>query len=210
MSVKILWLKYLLLSYLFSFILSITLVFALEKEVYVLQNRLKKTSSFSSDFIQRFIGIDGVLIQESYGKLWIKRPDLFHFHFTYPEDFSLISNGKIIWFYDPIINQVIINHFESIDNLLFILLINDQIDHWDKYDVKQNNDSFNLIPRFYHEYLKNFSILIDSDGLIQNFLIFRQDRQRVEYEFKNIQKKLIDDSKFSFVVPNEADIDDQR
>ncbi len=39
------------------------------------------------------------------GDLWVKRPNLFNWHMTQPDESVLVSDGKTLWFYNPFVEQ---------------------------------------------------------------------------------------------------------
>ena len=40
------------------------------------------------------------------GELWVKRPNLFNWHMTSPDESVLVSDGQTLWFYNPFVEQV--------------------------------------------------------------------------------------------------------
>ncbi|AKC60544.1 outer membrane lipoprotein chaperone LolA [Blochmannia endosymbiont of Camponotus (Colobopsis) obliquus] len=178
---------------------------------YILQNRLKQINSFSAKFIQQVIDINGIIIQTNEGELWIKYPNFFRFRFVYPNEFFLVSNGKLLWLFNPTINQVIIYCVKNImiDSPL-ILLAKDEIKNCNKYNVQQNNDYFSLLPKVHNANLKHFSITVTTDGIIKNFSLFEQGGQIVECQLSDFKKILMNDDEFYFHIPKGTTIDDQR
>ena len=56
-----------------------------------LKSRLDKVSSFHSSFTQKVTDGSGNAVQDGQGDLWVKRPNLFNWHMTQPDDIK--QNG---------------------------------------------------------------------------------------------------------------------
>lgn len=67
-----------------------------------LKSRLDKVSSFHATFTQKVTDGSGAAVQEGQGDLWVKRPNLFNWHMTQPDESILVSDGKTLWFYNPV------------------------------------------------------------------------------------------------------------
>ena len=70
-----------------------------------LQSRPAKVNSFHASFTnrdqrRRRRGATGE------GELWVKRPNLFNWHMTSPDESVLVSDGQTLWFYNPFVEQV--------------------------------------------------------------------------------------------------------
>ncbi len=59
-----------------------------------LKSRLDKVSSFHASFTQKVTDGSGNAVQEGQGDLWVKRPNLFNWHMTQPDESILVSDGK--------------------------------------------------------------------------------------------------------------------
>ncbi|WMY96558.1 MAG: outer membrane lipoprotein chaperone LolA [Arsenophonus sp.] len=174
-----------------------------------LQIRLNKINSFYANFIQNVISIDGNIIQEGKGELWIKRPNLFHWHLTSPDENFLIADGKNLWFYNPLIKQVTISLLkETMVNTPFILITRKNAIDWKSYHVIQNDNKFILKGKKNNQFF--FSITIKLNGTIQEFSTVEENGQKISYNFKRQALNNIDKKKFQFIPPKDVTIDDQR
>lgn len=64
---------------------------------------------------------------------------------TAPDESTLISDGKTLWFYNPFVEQVTATWLESATtNTPFMLIARNDSKEWQNYDVKQNGDRFEL------------------------------------------------------------------
>lgn len=62
--------------------------------------------TYSAEFEQVVLDEALTPIQESSGRLWIKRPGRFHWHYTTPYEQYIVGDGKRVWVYDVELKQV--------------------------------------------------------------------------------------------------------
>jgi len=176
-----------------------------------LQGRLDKVSNFHASFTQKVTDGSGAAVQEGAGELWVKRPNLFNWHMTQPDESVLVSDGKTLWFYNPFVEQVSANWLKDVtSNTPFMLIARNQASDWKQYNIKQNGDDFVLTPKDSAGNLKQFTINVDRNGTIHTFSAVEQDDQRSSYALKAQQSTPVDMSKFTFTPPQGVTVDDQR
>ncbi|MCT8343945.1 MULTISPECIES: outer membrane lipoprotein chaperone LolA [Photorhabdus] len=176
-----------------------------------LQERLGKVNSFHASFTQTVTSDDGATIQEGEGQLWVKRPNLFNWHMTSPDESVLVSDGKTLWFYNPFVEQVTANWLkDATGNTPFMLITRNDAKDWSQYKISQQGNDFELTPNNVTGNLKRFSITVTMDGTIQKFSAIEQDGQKSAYQLKGQQNTHVDAAKFSFTLPKGVTLDDQR
>ncbi|NHB91554.1 outer membrane lipoprotein chaperone LolA [Photorhabdus cinerea] len=176
-----------------------------------LQERLGKVSSFHASFTQTVTSNDGATIQEGEGQLWVKRPNLFNWHMTSPDESVLISDGETLWFYNPFVEQVTATWLkDATGNTPFMLITRNDAKEWSQYKIIQKGDDFKLTPNNANGNLKRFFITVTTDGIIQKFSAIEQDGQKSAYQLKGLQNTYVDAAKFSFTLPKGVTLDDQR
>jgi len=176
-----------------------------------LQGRLNKVSTFHASFTQKVTDGSGATVQEGQGDLWVKRPNLFNWHMTQPDESILVSDGKTLWFYNPFVEQVSASWLKDVaSNTPFMLIARNQSSDWNQYNIKQNGDDFVLTPKNGAGNLKQFTINVGRDGAIHSFSAIEQDSQRSSYALKAQPTATVDASKFTFTPPAGVTIDDQR
>ncbi|AWK15372.1 outer membrane lipoprotein chaperone LolA [Candidatus Fukatsuia symbiotica] len=176
-----------------------------------LQTRLGKVTSFHATFSQRVTSAEGTVIQHGKGKLWIKRPNLFNWQMTSPDENVLISDGKTLWFYNPFVEQATATWLkDATSNTPFMLITRNDPADWQQYNVKQQGDDFELTPKTANGNLKQFAITVTADGVIKTFSAVEQDGQRSAYVLQEQPNSTIDADKFKFSLPKGVTLDDQR
>ncbi|QKJ86596.1 Outer-membrane lipoprotein carrier protein [Paramixta manurensis] len=176
-----------------------------------LQQRLGKVSSFHASFTQKVTDGSGTNVQDGEGELWVKRPNLFNWHMTAPDESIIISDGKTLWFYNPFVEQVSASWLkDATSNTPFMLIARNQHSDWQQYNIKQQGDNFELTPKSDAGNLKQFTINVSSNGTINQFSAIEQDGQRSSYALKSQQNGAVSPDKFTFTPPKGITVDDQR
>ncbi|MFC0141158.1 outer membrane lipoprotein chaperone LolA [Erwinia mallotivora] len=176
-----------------------------------LQQRLNKVSSFHASFTQKVTDGSGQSVQEGEGELWVKRPDLFNWHMTAPDESILISDGKTLWFYNPFVEQASATWLkDATSNTPFMLIARNQSSDWKQYNIRQQGDSFELTPKAADGNLKQFTINVSTNGTIHQFSAIEQDGQRSSYALKSQQNGAVSSDRFTFTPPKGVTVDDQR
>lgn len=176
-----------------------------------LKSRLDKVNSFHASFTQKVTDGSHNTVQEGQGELWVKRPNLFNWHMTQPDESTLVSDGKTLWFYNPFVEQVTASWLNEVtDNTPFMLIARNQSADWQQYNITQSGDEFVLIPKKGGNNLKQVTINVGSDGTIHQFSALEQDGQRSHYQLTSQQNGVVDAAKFTFTPPQGVTVDDQR
>ncbi|KJY85245.1 membrane protein [Vibrio galatheae] len=176
-----------------------------------LSQRLQKNDGFSADFSQQLISPEGDLVMEGQGNVEIARPSLFRWTTTAPDENVLVSDGESLWYYSPFIEQVSIYWQEqATEQTPFVLLTRNRASDWDNYRVEQQGDTFTLTPTALDTNQGQFKLNIDQQGAVQGFSVVEQDGQQSKFVFKNIELIKPKADRFTFVVPDGVEVDDQR
>ncbi|MEZ9232597.1 outer membrane lipoprotein chaperone LolA [Vibrio amylolyticus] len=176
-----------------------------------LSERLALNDGFSAEFSQKIVSPDGDVVMEGEGIVDIARPSQFRWETTFPDENALISDGETLWYYSPFIEQVSVYWQEqAVEQTPFVLLTRNVESDWDNYTVSQQEDRFTLTPTAVDSNQGQFQIDIDTKGVVKGFNVIEQDGQRGLFTFKNVKLERPDSSKFTFVIPEGVEVDDQR
>lgn len=176
-----------------------------------LQIRLSKINSFHANFNQSVTDAEGHQVQSGAGELSVKRPNLFNWHMKKPDESSIISDGKTLWFYNPFVDQVTASWLkDATSETPFILIVRNDASDWKKYRIKQNADQFILTPVNTKNVIKQFTLDVTADGSIKQFTSVEQDGQKNSYTLTDIVRSDIDTRRFNFIPPAGVSLDDQR
>ncbi|MFC0180187.1 outer membrane lipoprotein chaperone LolA [Thorsellia kenyensis] len=176
-----------------------------------LKSRLDEVSAFQASFTQQVRDADNALIQEAEGDVWVRRPNLFRWHTLVPDESILVSDGKTLWFYNPFVEQVTATNLnDATTNTPFKLIASNRDSDWSQYNIKQKGNNFSLTPKSSDNNIKSFDINVTSAGIIESFNVIEQDGQKIEYQLKKQNSLKIEDSYFTFELPDGVEFDDQR
>ncbi|MDG3087659.1 outer membrane lipoprotein chaperone LolA [Vibrio hannami] len=176
-----------------------------------LSERLTKTDGFSANFSQKVISPENELIMEGEGTVEIARPSLFRWTTVMPDENVLVSDGKTLWYYSPFIEQVTIYWQEQATaQTPFVLLTRNRASDWDNYNVTQEGDKFTLTPTATDSTQGQFVVEIDDGGVVKGFTVIEQDGQQGQFVFDEFSSKVPAADRFTFIVPQGVEVDDQR
>ena len=74
---------------------------------------LKPMNSLSADFTQKIMGQDNNQLQRLTGNLSLKKPNQLRWNVLAPMPQLVICDGKLVWLYDPDLEQVVIQSFSD-------------------------------------------------------------------------------------------------
>ena len=180
-----------------------------------LNHFLKNTQKLEAKFKQTLIDDQGIELESSTGVVFFSRPDKFRWDYQHPYIQTIVTNGKLLWFYDEDIEQVTIQDVSSsIKNTPAAIFrsYKDIHEHFIIIDMG-NIEQFNwveLTPKDIDSQYKSIRLGFDEDKLGM-MVIFDHLGQvtRIDFTDEVINKK-IDDSMFNFELPQGVDIIDSR
>lgn len=167
--------------------------------------------TFSASFEQRILGSDGVLQEQSAGKVWLSQP---HFiRWEYGGDFPelVVADGRHIWIYDEVLAQVTVKPQSDFaaDSPLSLLTDIDSLDQ--QFEVREAGDMDGMLLlelRSTKEESEFDRILL---GLQNDELKWMTMEDafglRTEIRYSDLQRNLPLDAKlFSFSPPEGVDV----
>lgn len=92
--------------------------------VQQLEAILQQTRSLSAAVIQLQVDQDGRELQESQAELVMQKPGNFYWELTSPYSELMVTDGDLIWRYEPDLEQVTIQHFDTELDRTPIMLLN--------------------------------------------------------------------------------------
>ncbi|MFM2476922.1 outer membrane lipoprotein chaperone LolA [Celerinatantimonas sp. MCCC 1A17872] len=176
-----------------------------------LRHKLEKISHFGADFSQTVISPEGKTIHQGKGHFVIAKPGKLHWQETHPGDDEIISDGKTIWYYSPMVEQVTIyNTSQAIVHTPFILLADQREKTWQGYKVAQHDGVYTVSSKDSSQQV-TFSLRFAKTGDISEFTVVDNQGQHSEFKLSHFNLNPdIQSGTFSFKVPDGTQIDDQR
>jgi outer membrane lipoprotein carrier protein len=177
-----------------------------------LKAKLALFEGFSADFTQKVVDTDEQLLQQSQGRLTVKRPNFVHWQTLAPDENLVVSDGATLWFYNPFVEQVSAFTLDnSITNTPVLLLTDLESEAWQSFDViKTSAEHFVIHATDVAAQVKQLELTF-ADNRLTEFVILDATGQKSQFMLSNVKNTgLPDSSFFTFTVPAGVDFDDQR
>lgn len=175
-----------------------------------LSARLDQIRSFSASFEQVVTDPERRELSRGKGTVAVSRPNLFRWQVARPDENTLVSDGKTLWHYDPLLEQVSAMWLkDATEQTPFVLLTRNDPKDWVNYRVSMQGNAFTLKP-IKSSNTREFVVNVLPTGQITSFFVVEQDGQTSHFNFNNWQAKALDPRLFRFAIPKGAEFDDQR
>ena len=176
-----------------------------------LSNILNHMNSLTGKFKQKVVDQNGAILQEVTGQFFFKKPNLFKWDYLEPSKSQLISDGELLYLYDPDLKQVVISQLKKFGGVSpAMLLVTNDIESLFEITIIQDKkgvDWFRALPRepekanfkevfinFFQKELKDMRIIDTFDNV-------------TEIEFIKVSRNInINDAIFLFNTPEDIDV----
>ena len=188
-----------------------------------LKDIIFKQKAYFANFNQVITNNDKKILQELEGELRLLRPNYMSMKVTSPDETELLSDGKDIYSFDAMLEQVTIYSYDDSNfSSPIMLLVSEKEQIWNKYDFVKlskdelENEKLDSNSMVYSVNTKDNSGLINSmklyftNDLISKVQIVEKDGKTNTYSFKNINTNEVKMVDFKFDIPEGVTVDDQR
>ncbi len=179
-----------------------------------LMSRLAKTAFFSANFSQQVFDEQQNALQQSQGKLVVKKPTLVYWQTTQPDASLIVSDGDNLWFYDPFIEQATVYTVDaSIANTPILLLTSTDPVLWQQYNISQQDSNRYIIDsKDVNSRVTRLTLeFVDDSPQLASFTILDSTGQTSVIRLTELDSSTaIDDKIFDFILPEGSYLDDQR
>jgi outer membrane lipoprotein carrier protein len=172
---------------------------------------LRDITTISADILQLIIESDGGVLEETEIKMLLKRPDRLYWETVSPFQELIVTNGEILWNYQPDLEQVTIEDWDSEDSELAAQLLNGRTetlsnDYYVAMINADDNKSFELSPKLSDSIYDLVTVSFIDDVLDMIHLDGRNGEQTV-WQFNNlVMNSLIENNSFEFEVPDDIEV----
>ena len=172
---------------------------------------LRDITTISADILQLIIESDGGVLEETEIKMLLKRPDRLYWETVSPFQELIVTNGEILWNYQPDLEQVTIEDWDSDDSELAAQLLNGRTetlsnDYYVAMINADDNKSFELSPKMSDSIYDLVTVSFIDDVLDMIHLDGRNGEQTV-WQFNNlVMNSLIENNSFEFEVPDDIEV----
>jgi outer membrane lipoprotein carrier protein len=164
-----------------------------------------------AQFEQRVIGTDGVTGDNSSGEVWLRRPGLFRWEYggDFPE--VVVADGKNIWIYDEVLEQVTVKDQTQVAMNSPLVLLTDlgQLD--EQFEVREAgaSDQWQLLElrsRSAESDFERILLGLNEDSL-QLMVMEDAFGLRTEINFVGVERNPeLEPGLFTFVPPDSVDV----
>ena len=173
-----------------------------------LDDLLSGLDTLQADVTQLIVESDGGVLEESDIRMMLKRPDGFYWETITPFPELVVTDGRSLWNYQPDLEQVVVEPWESSrSELAAKLLSGDTAGLTDEYDVALRNTDGTEFTEFVLTPLAPDSIyqqitLTFRDRTLEIIYIDSNNGQKTVWEFFDLVANApLADSQFVFEIP---------
>lgn len=174
---------------------------------------LANIRSMTADVTQLIVESDGGVLEESEIRMNMKKPDGFYWETLTPFPELIVTNGRLLWNYQPDLEQVVIEDWDTSRSELAAQLLNGQTqDLGNEYEIAINaassseNKEFRLIPKATDSVYSEITISFVNAKLDMIYLHSKNGQQTV-WQFSNMTHNAdLPDSLFEFEPPENVEV----
>jgi len=174
---------------------------------------LNDIATLRSDVVQLIVESDGGVLEESEIQMLLKKPDGFYWETLTPFPELIVTNGSTLWNYQPDLEQVVIEDWDSSRSELAAQLLSGNIESLGgDYRIEgvtsdgSEHQEFELQPRAADSVYQLISINFMNSELESIYLNSKNGQQTV-WRFENVvRNQAIADAQFEFVPPANIEI----
>jgi outer membrane lipoprotein carrier protein len=194
-----------------AFTLFVSMAFA-QSASDLLDQRLSQFRNITSDFHQVIQSAQGEILQESFGQMFVQRPNQFRWHVIKPIHQLIIASYGKIWIYDPDLEQVIIRQMDdSIGKTPILLLASPLIHLKENFSVTRLSaygdiEEFKLVPIKPDESFETILVSFKQGKIFKMTLMHALDQITTLY-FSSVALNVdLKKELFEFQIPKGVDV----
>lgn len=178
---------------------------------------LASISTLKADVTQLIVESDGGILEESAIRMQLLKPDGFYWETISPFPELIVTNGKLLWNYQPDLEQVVIEDWDTSRSELAAQLLNGETRNLaEEYSISKGEESsgehaeFLLQPQASDSEYSEISISFIRNELDAIFLNNKNGEKTV-WQFSNVQRnEPIEAEVFEFVPPEGIEVIENR
>lgn len=182
-----------------------------ERSIQRLTQLLDQAQTLTARFSQLTLDGSGTQLQETSGEMALKRPGLFRWHTDAPLEQLLVSNGEMVWLYDPDLEQVTIRSLDQrLTHTPALLLSGDISKIGENFEITHKEAGgvvdFILKPKAKDTLFDNLRLSF-RNGVVNDMQLIDGVGQRTNILFFGVKmNQSIDTAQFNFKVPEGTDV----
>lgn len=178
---------------------------------------LESISTLRADVTQLIVESDGGILEESTIQMRLLKPDGFYWETISPFPELIVTNGKLLWNYQPDLEQVVIEDWDTSRSELAAQLLNGETRNLaEEYSISKGTEAsgehaeFRLEPKASDSEYSEITISFIRNELDAIFLN-NKNGQKTAWQFSNVQRnEPIQAELFEFVPPEGVEVIENR
>ena len=172
---------------------------------------LDNMKALTGNFKQKVTDQNGATLQDASGQFFFKKPNLFKWDYLEPSKSQLISDGELLYLYDPDLKQVVISQLKKIGGISpAMLLVASNVGSLFKISNIRDSKGVNWFKALPHKPEKaNFKkVFINfKQGKLKRMRIIDGFDNTTEINFFKVnQNPTINEALFLFNTPEDIDV----
>ncbi|PVZ71489.1 outer membrane lipoprotein chaperone LolA [Pelagibaculum spongiae] len=173
---------------------------------------LAKVDQLQASFDQQTRLENGQLAGSQQGRFWLRQPSKFRWQVDVPDEQVIIADGRKLWNYDPLLEQVIVqDQFAVLSQTPAMILSNrgTQLEQHFKVEAEAD-DWLKLTPLKENSPFEIIRLRLDSKKGLTDMVLFDQLGSETRIRFVDLEiNPSIDPAKFRFTAPEGVDLIEQ-
>jgi outer membrane lipoprotein carrier protein len=163
------------------------------------------------NFSQQVIDQRGSVMQEVGGNFLFKKPNLFKWNYIDPIQSQIISDGELLYLYDPDLKQVVISSLKKLGGVspAMLLVSSSASEHFIVKSIRATDhiSIYEATPKNPQEASFSKVLIHFNQGLLSQMHIIDNFNHKTKIYFDSIvNNRLINDAAFLFNVPEGVDV----
>ena len=173
-----------------------------------LKTSLAWIDKYHATFEQEVLSPDNQPLSKAKGEVWLAAPVQVRWHTQSPEESLLVSDGKDVWMYNPLLEEASVYPVQDLmNNNPFFYLVNPQSAGWEELVVEQAKPGIFDIKGGADSNIQSLSLTFKNQTLVKMQVVDNTQQQSI-FRFNYVDDKV--KGVFDFTPPEDVDIDDQR
>jgi outer membrane lipoprotein carrier protein len=203
--------KYIILWFFYGFILSSLALVNAAPTPSPVQRYFEGLESLEADFVQQVFDENARLLEESSGRMYMRKPGQFRWDYKEPTDQLIVADGKRLWLYDKELEQVTVRKLDQALSTTPLALLSGAAPLEDAFNIndagKQNGlHWYELRPKKQQSEFELVRIAFRGDAL-SSIELEDAFNQRTRLSFEALQRNIpIDAELLQFTPPPGVDV----
>lgn len=171
--------------------------------------------SLSAEVLQLIVESDGGVLEESDIQMYLKRPGRFYWETLEPFPELVVTDGDTLWNYQPDLEQVVIEDWDSSESELAAQLLSGQTEQLkQEYRITQADSENTEFAEFQLQPLAADSVYAEirisfQQGELESIHLSNKNGQQTVWRFSEVERNLeFEDSLFQFEPPTGIEVVD--